>query len=587
MKLTSVAIKHFRSVHSADFVIDESIIALVGGNESGKSNILRAIKSFYDFQLPLDVDDKHQLSSDVPKVTAEFTGSVLNTEFAEIFAGESVEKVTVMRSADSYFVLEPQLNETVIARLNPELNKQQNEIPVDVDVLTKLFSGLPKLVFLSSAENDYLKGKNIPIADLKTNISAANGTFKTLWDFLAIGDIHDCAPLENPNLDQRIKFFNRVSSVIGNKINSAWAQEDIKVRLIPADGTLCIHFRDGKNFNKDDDTSWIWACPEDRSNGFQWYISFYSRFLGGTQGETSNSIILLDDPGLPLNALAQRDLVDLFVKLSETNQIVYTSHSPYLIDWEFPKRVKLIEKNHETNKGTTIRSDWSHRLKDLPEPLRSIGYSYAGQILNLKNVIVEGATDKYIINQINDLFRNNGLQKIELEHYRVVDAGCASETVSLANFATKTEGLKVLVILDKDQEGINTKQKADQAGLNAKYITEAFATRTTKQTIEDLLPFDKYLTAVNISQRKFYSNWIDITKEDFNSRYTPVVAKLDEIIKSKLNLDDDHPLKKFLVAQEYIQNHIDVSDFVNSENQLNPDGNTFAELFKLINENLK
>ena len=44
------------------------------------------------------------------------------------------------------------------------------------------------------------------------------------------------------------------------------------------------------------------------SEGFQWLVSFFIVFFSETAGKHENAILLLDEPGLSLHALKQREL---------------------------------------------------------------------------------------------------------------------------------------------------------------------------------------------------------------------------------------------------------------------------------------
>ena len=67
------------------------------------------------------------------------------------------------------------------------------------------------------------------------------------------------------------------------------------------------------------------------SSGLQWFLSFYLIFLVESEDAHKGAILLLDEPGLTLHALAQEDLSDFFENLSKTNQIVYSTHSAHMI----------------------------------------------------------------------------------------------------------------------------------------------------------------------------------------------------------------------------------------------------------------
>ena len=73
---------------------------------------------------------------------------------------------------------------------------------------------------------------------------------------------------------------------------------------------------------------------DERSKGFQWFFSFDTTFLYETQGTFKNAVILLDEPGLHLHAAAQQDLLVRLKEYAKDNQLIYTTHMPFMIDME-------------------------------------------------------------------------------------------------------------------------------------------------------------------------------------------------------------------------------------------------------------
>ena len=74
-------------------------------------------------------------------------------------------------------------------------------------------------------------------------------------------------------------------------------------------------------FEADGDYFRIWVSDEKRldevglelrSTGLQWFISFYLIFLVESQNNHKNSVLLLDEAGLTLHPLAQKDLYKFF-----------------------------------------------------------------------------------------------------------------------------------------------------------------------------------------------------------------------------------------------------------------------------------
>ena len=81
---------------------------------------------------------------------------------------------------------------------------------------------------------------------------------------------------------------------------------------------------------------------EDRSTGLQWFLSFFMVFLVESKDSHKNCVLLLDEAGTSLHPMAQKDLLNFFENLSITNQIITTTHSPFLVDVNHLERTKVI-----------------------------------------------------------------------------------------------------------------------------------------------------------------------------------------------------------------------------------------------------
>ncbi|MCP5265141.1 MAG: AAA family ATPase [Burkholderiaceae bacterium] len=67
---------------------------------------------------------------------------------------------------------------------------------------------------------------------------------------------------------------------------------------------------------------------DQRSEGFQWLVSFFVVFFAEAAEKHKNAILLLDEPGLHLHGLKQRDFRETISRLAAKNQTLYTTHSP-------------------------------------------------------------------------------------------------------------------------------------------------------------------------------------------------------------------------------------------------------------------
>lgn len=84
---------------------------------------------------------------------------------------------------------------------------------------------------------------------------------------------------------------------------------------------------------------------EIRSKGFQWFFSFYLVFLVESDEGHKDAMLLLDEPGLHLHPTAQQELLTFFEELAADNPLVYTTHSPFLIDGERIHRVRPVTED--------------------------------------------------------------------------------------------------------------------------------------------------------------------------------------------------------------------------------------------------
>lgn len=125
--------------------------------------------------------------------------------------------------------------------------------------------------------------------------------------------------------EQRMLDMNDASLTLTNEIADRWSQKKYEIRF-EADGQQLIMFV------KDADSAAL-VPLEERSKGFQWFFSFDMLFMSETSGDFENSVILLDEPGLHLHAAAQRDLLDRMKEYAKENQLVYTTHLPFMVDF--------------------------------------------------------------------------------------------------------------------------------------------------------------------------------------------------------------------------------------------------------------
>jgi predicted ATP-dependent endonuclease of OLD family len=130
---------------------------------------------------------------------------------------------------------------------------------------------------------------------------------------------------------------------------------------------------------------------EERSTGFRWFFSFLTAFSAYDR-ESSPIIILLDEPGLGLHARAQKDLLRFIdQRLSKKCQVIYSTHSPFMVQPGNLERVRLAE-DRGRNVGATITDNVLSTDRDTLFPLQgALGYDMAQHLfIAPHNLVVEG-----------------------------------------------------------------------------------------------------------------------------------------------------------------------------------------------------
>ena len=159
-----------------------------------------------------------------------------------------------------------------------------------------------------------------------------------------------------------------------------------------------------------------------RSKGFQWFFSFYLVFLVESDAGHKSAILLLDEPGLHLHPTAQQELVAFLARLSEQNQLVYTTHSPFLIDGERPSCVWTVVEDDTGH--SKVAGDAGPLDSEAVFPIRAASALAAMKELCLDRscVLVEGWSEFYYLHLLSRQCAASGRPALP-EDVRVVPCG--------------------------------------------------------------------------------------------------------------------------------------------------------------------
>lgn len=229
---------------------------------------------------------------------------------------------------------------------------------------------------------------------------------------------------------------------------------------------------------------------DQRSEGFQWLVSFYVVFFSEASDKHKNSILLLDEPGQSLHALKQAEFRHTLSKLSEKNQTIYTTHSPFLVGTNELDKVRVVEML-DRRVGTKVNTSLSASDSGAMLPLQeALGYDLAQSLFfHKKNLVLEGLTDMWYLESLSELLRAEGKPGID-EKIALIPANCASKVVYFATIL-HAQNLKIAALLDSDAEGdVAASQDTLVNALGTKRIIrtkDVYQGTVAKTEIEDIL----------------------------------------------------------------------------------------------------
>jgi hypothetical protein len=289
--------------------------------------------------------------------------------------------------------------------------------------------------------------------------------------------------------EQRILDMNDASNTLTELIAERWSQRKYQV-VFQADGQHFI------TFVKDQKDKGL-VPLKDRSKGFQWFFSFDMRFMHETEGQFKNAIILLDEPGLHLHAAAQRDLLERMKAYARENQLIYTTHLPFMIDF---KRLDNIHVAEEIPKeGAKIHKNWATADKDARFTLQAaLGLSWSQSLfVGLFNLVVEGVDDFWLLSTFSTIFEEANKAGLD-PRVVVTPAGGASKVAYIATILIGQE-LNVAVLLDSDPAGQQAyEQLVHQWILKDNYVVRiGDVAGSAPCALEDLFGESYYLGKVN------------------------------------------------------------------------------------------
>ncbi|MCB5364297.1 AAA family ATPase [Pusillimonas sp. CC-YST705] len=464
----------------------------------------------------------------------------------------SLEKLLPDQPAKTSTII-PRVQQT-IDTLTAWLAEIRSPAPEDIEGVRDLvLTALPKFVYYSNYGNldseIYLPHvvDNLKRQDLGAKEAAKARTLRVLFSFVRLQPkeiLQLGRDFKDPNNQSRQPTEAEIAEIAERKrersillqsagttltkeFKSWWKQGDYRFRF-EADGD---HFR-------------IWVSDdrrpeevelENRSTGLQWFLSFYLVFLVESQGDHENAVLLLDEPGLSLHPLAQRDLSAFFDGLSETNQIIYTTHSPFLVD---PDRLDRVRKVYVAADGSTESSPNLRQSGADPAHAGAAYAVYSALNLNIAEslllgclpVVVEGASDQHYLTMIKALLIGAGKIKPSRELVFPPAGGTKTLRITAGILTGRDEALPV-VLLDGDHMGRRMATELTSSlykGEEKRILSTDEYAGFEGSELEDLIPHQHFMAAVDRIFRGPEQEFSEVM-----SPGTPVVPQVEVWAKSE------------------------------------------------------
>jgi predicted ATP-dependent endonuclease of OLD family len=277
-----------------------------------------------------------------------------------------------------------------------------------------------------------------------------------------------------------------------------------------------------------------------RSQGFVWFFSFLA-WYSQLQRDGSPLILLLDEPGLSLHAKAQLDLLRYFeAELGPEHQLIYTTHSPFMVDPTHWERVRIVQDKSidtldtlpEDEDGTKVFTDVLKASDDSLFPLQgALGYEiHQSLFIGPNNLIVEGVSDLLYLQAMTAVLQRKGRIGLS-DRWTITPVGGAEKVPTFVALigAQRTMTLATLIDIDQSNEQEITQLYARKLLAKKRVLTYADFTTTKYADVEDMFEVPFYLDLVN----EEYG--VNIHENDLTDQRPRVITRLEAFIK-------DHPL---------------------------------------------
>ncbi|MDQ0783201.1 ATP-dependent endonuclease [Chryseobacterium sp. W4I1] len=474
MILKEIQIKNFRSIKDENIIFNHNCIILLGKNEAGKSNILKAIAAVFGEYIVSNKDKRKRVENekieeysiraifslndnDFKKILEEFkkkfTGiesiifktKISLVEYLQKVFSKVLIKLDIADNKKPIFKRYSYPKNDVALEKELYLNTNNTITPSATGVKFNIENELFTLIQIYYEKNpikchywqykdNYLLPNSVNIQEF-INSPSQNKALENIFSLCGRDDIEE----EFNNAYSEDGDYSNLLEQISKKVTSTFQKiwKDFRgtsIQLLTNGDEILIKVVDKAKYNF-----------EDRSDGFKKFISIL--LMLSTEARTNkiqeNDIILMDEPDQSLYPSSAQYLRDELIDISKKAKIIYSTHSQYMIDSNCIDRHLIIEKKDDI---TFINKDEIKSPFATDELLRrAIGTSIF-ESLQEKNIIFEGYLDKLIFDSYVEFHK---LEK-EFEPFGKVYLSGISGVETLTQILILANK-KLIIVADSDE----------------------------------------------------------------------------------------------------------------------------------------
>ena len=572
MIINSIAARNFRSFVELEETRIGKLSTIVGQNDVGKSNILRAIKLFFDQRSKLEISDVNDKAVSSDSVVIEVSLAELPEEIEledgvpttfsdenlldqngllrirKIFSCNNLAKYTVEIAVNDF---DDSSFSKLVAKKEKELNDLCKNNAIDVSKSGRGVTNAGKRKSLRQLAID----RNMPLAGLTIELDSKSELWKKISKYfpdfslfetdtkLGIGETtfqSQFRPIiknvvENKSIE-RIKkqFTDSITNSLQEEVNKVF--DKLKNHTDAFDNLIALpDFLWDKLVTFDilgQDTQGTKNSLENRGSGMRrlLMVAFFQYLAEREASENQNSFIFgVEEPENCLHPGLQREIVKSFRILADRGyQVIMTSHSPVFVGASPIDDLALIIRNGGVAKAIQTPN---LNLSDIAEEL---GVEPADQITGYKAcVFVEGPDDILFWTTIGEKFKVSGKIQLNFDEAKIGFIMCGGESlkhwIDMRAIERLNKNFAVVVDSDKKHDShnipgrkLNWKTKVEQSGGTFHILR--------KREIENYLHADAIQRARKI--KKDYDDFSDM-KELFGDKIIKIIPEMstEEILE--------------------------------------------------------